>query len=92
MGVPGREQLCTAGGEKGDAEAEPELEAGRVAAEHQVRIAGGPNQLPFLAFIPHLISSTVGSLRAAVGPAFPPTSRAPAHSFATDGSEYRKLC
>lgn len=68
-------------------EAEPKLEV-----EHQVRIAGGPNQLPFLVFIPYLISSTVGSLRAAISPEFHPTSRAPAHSSATDGSEYRKLC
>lgn len=76
----------------GNTEAKPELEVGRVAVEHQVRIAGGPNQLPSLVFIPYLINSTVGSLRAAISPAFHSASRAPAHSSATDGSGYRKLC
>lgn len=56
-----------------------------MAFEHQVRIAGGPNQLPSLVFIPYLINSTVGSLRAAISPAFHPASRAPAHSSATMG-------
>lgn len=56
-----REQLYTAGGERRNTEAEPELAVGRVAVEHQVRIAGGPNQLPSLVFIPYLVRSTAGS-------------------------------
>lgn len=59
----------------GSREAGPGLEAGQVAVEHQVRITEGPSQLPSLVFIPHLISSTINSLREAVSSGFHSTSK-----------------